>query len=126
MSIFPVNFMKSFGFEGQEFDYNINSLEDIGWIDKFREAPLPMKMVEPETLVYSESRFEEDYIPRIIFIPSFKIMFTIMRHCIGTQNVDDLWFVLEKAKLPTVDKNIAGLIEATELSSPAEKSIADD
>ena len=58
MSIFPNNFMTTFGFEGPLFDYNINALEDIGWIDKFREVPLPMKMVESETLVYSESRFE--------------------------------------------------------------------
>ena len=49
-----------------------------------------------------------------------------MRHCIGTQNVDDLWFVLEKAELPNVDKNIATLIEADVLPTPAEKSIGDD
>lgn len=29
--------MKNFGFENEEFDYNINALEDIGWINKFRE-----------------------------------------------------------------------------------------
>ena len=46
--------MKNFGFENDELDYNINSLEDIGWIDKFREEPLLMRMVEPKTLVYSE------------------------------------------------------------------------
>ena len=50
--------MKEFGFESKDkFPYNINSLEDIGWIDKFREKPLPMKMVKPKTLVYHKSRF---------------------------------------------------------------------
>ena len=116
--------MKDFGFESKDkFSYNINALEDIGWIDKFRETPLPMKMVKPKTLVYHKSRFEEDYIPRIVFVPSFKVMFTIMRHCIGVQSVDDLWFVLEKAELPIVDKDIVPHLNNNDLPPTEEKDV---
>jgi len=57
-----------------------------------------MKMVSPEELVYHDSWFEPDYIPRIVFIPNKNIMFSIMRHCIGVQKAEDLWFVLDKEK----------------------------
>ena len=48
-------------------------------------------------------------------------MFTIMRHCIGTQNVDDLWFVLKKEKLPTIIKDIAPPPDTNGLPSNEEK-----
>jgi hypothetical protein len=57
-----------------------------------------MKMIEPDELVYHESRFEEDYIPRMLFIPNKKTMFSIMRHCIGVTKPEDLWFILDKEK----------------------------
>ena len=48
-------------------------------------------------------------------------MFTIMIHCIGVQRVDDLWFVLEKAELPTVDKEILPHLKKNELPPTEEK-----
>ena len=95
----PPNFLKKYGLDcPQKHSYNINALEDIGWLDQFRESPLPMKMIAPTSLVYHKSRFEEDYIPRIVFIPNKKVMFTIMRHCLGVSQVEDLWFVLDPEK----------------------------
>jgi hypothetical protein len=63
--------------------YNVNNLEKIGWVDKTRETPLPMMMWEDMGLVYHKSRYVEDYVPPIVFIPNKKIMFTIMISCIG-------------------------------------------
>jgi hypothetical protein len=80
----PPNFLKNYGFATTEnFTYNINCLEDVGWVNRLLEKPLPGKSVEPDVLMYDKSRYEEDYIPRIVFIPNKKTMFTIMRHCIG-------------------------------------------
>ena len=43
-------------------------------------------------LVYPKNRYVEDQSPLLVYLPSRKIMFQIMRACIGVSHVEDLWF----------------------------------
>ena len=45
-----------------------------------------------ERAVYNKSRINMRHIPKLIFLPNLRIMFKMIRACIGVDNKRDLWF----------------------------------
>ena len=47
-------------------------------------------------LVYPDCRFNVDYSPRTIFMPTKQVMFKMIRACLGCDGPQDLWYRLNK------------------------------
>lgn len=64
---------------------------------QFSEAQSSVDAGEKLTnLVYQSKRYAEDYSPMCVYIPSSEILFKMMRACIGTYAIEDLWIYNEK------------------------------
>lgn len=48
-----------------------------------------------EDLVYRASRYVKSCSPHSIYFPSKRVLFKIMRACIGVQDPQELWFQLK-------------------------------
>jgi hypothetical protein len=85
-------------------NYLINSFWEIGITDPFpddedliigskddvpKDFKLPQKV---DDLVYSQSRYVEEYSPLCIYNPAPEILLKIMRACIEVDEVSNLWF----------------------------------
>ena len=70
------------------------SLSTGRW-ERILDPPERFKIpLHTKDLVYPKSRYQEGQSPLLIYLPSRKIMFQIMRACIGVDHVSDLWFNL--------------------------------
>ena len=47
-------------------------------------------------LCYQVNRFEEESSPMCVYIPNKKVLFKMMKACIGVEDVEDLWIYNEK------------------------------
>ena len=75
--------------------YHIWSFEQIGLFDPFPQEPMETSFIIPTTdedLVYREERFVYKNSPHTLYFPSKKVLFKIMRACIGITDPKDLWF----------------------------------
>lgn len=81
--------------------FNINSFQQIGMADPFpTENKVNFEIPRAHTdMVYGQSRYRKDNSPHTLYIPSRKLLFKIMRACIGVDQVKDLWFNKEKYKI---------------------------
>ena len=74
--------------------FNIQNFESLGWPFPFQEeSPLPVFKIpkKADKLVYDPSRYVADASPSLIYIPSRKMMMTMMRACIQVANLSELW-----------------------------------
>ena len=70
--------------------------------DPFAEEAVDHDFIPPKEytdLVYSMSRYVKGESPKCIYFPSRKLMFKMMRACIGITKEDDLWFNQHKRNL---------------------------
>ncbi len=58
------------------------------------DADVP-NLEQVDDLVYPPNSYIEDYVPQFVYIPSDKMMFKIMRACIGLTNPEDLWYKIK-------------------------------
>ena len=76
--------------------YNITSFEQLGWKDPYpNENRIKAKWKNPEKiddLVYKKARFQNNFIPQVVYVPRKDIMFKIMRACIEVKSEQDFWF----------------------------------
>ena len=62
--------------------------------DPFPSEELEVNFATPETyadLVYRGCRYEEGNSPNMLYIPSAKVLFKIMRASIGVSKIEDFW-----------------------------------
>ena len=74
--------------------YNIHGFKQIGMLDPFPKEQMKNHYTIPETgehLVYQRSRYYENNSPNLLYHPSKKLLFKIMRACI-VANEDELWY----------------------------------
>ena len=82
-------------FEEQNKHYNINSFEQIGISDPFPSEPFLHKFTFPvrfDDFSYPIQKLTENESPKLIFIPSSKVMFKLMRACLDIYSEEYLWY----------------------------------
>ena len=87
----------------QPLSNNINSFEQIAWIDPYpQETDVTDDLFKvplyTEDLIYEHGRYHEEYQPLMIYIPRKDVMMKLMRACIGIKNERELWFEGQKIK----------------------------
>ena len=74
--------------------YNILTFESLGWPFPFREESALPSFKVPKTAatpVYALSRYTADSCPTMLYIPSRRMLMTMMRACIQVTNINELW-----------------------------------
>ena len=91
-----LNFFEKYDFNTQNQTWNINSFEQVGWLDPFpfetkkdEECPCFPRFVSE--MAYESDRFIPKLAPFVIYIPKKEIMWKIMRACIGVTTKEGLW-----------------------------------
>ena len=74
----------------EEKPWLINSFADIGWLDPFPAKKKNTKLMpfERRSLVYNENRYRPDQNPLSIYVPSKRVLITMMRACMGVDKVE--------------------------------------
>ena len=76
--------------------FHISSFEQIGLHDPFPSEPKDMEdFVYPQAvddLAYPKDAYKKGQSPHVLYFPSKRLMFKIMRACIGVTSSKDLWF----------------------------------
>ena len=79
-------------------DHRVSSFEELGMYDptvkksKKKMSEHFAKPTGPNDLVYKKSRYIKGESPKMIMIPTKKLLFQIMRACVGVKFEEDLWF----------------------------------
>ena len=76
--------------------FTINSFEQIGWLDPYRDEKTEGNFEKPTSIydhIYGSDRMKEGFVPYVIYLPKKTIMFKIMRACIDIKDEKELWFL---------------------------------
>ena len=80
---------------GKTETYHIFSFEEIGMFDPFPNEHMDVNFYVPTAendLVYRGTRYVKGNSPNCIYFPCNKLLFKLMRACIGVTHPDFFWF----------------------------------